>query len=123
MKIRLILVLIMFGLVFSMNLLAEDETGKEEFSHLNIVVTAQDHFDLASVYRKRAAYYRRQADDHKGMKEVYRKSADRSKGSVRESWEAMDEHCDAIISQLNGLAVMMDQQAEWHEERGSWQKG
>jgi len=121
MNIGRMFIILSFACLPALNVQAEQEIRDNEFPNLNIVVTAEDHFDLAAVYRKQAAYYRRQAEDHRGMKKVYRRSEESSEGSVRESWEMMDEHCDAIISQLSGLAVMMDQQAEWHEERGSWQ--
>ncbi len=98
--------------------LADQVPEKKEFSHLQMVVTAKDHFDLAATYREKARYYRKEADAHRAMKEVYRRSAEKSSGSVRESWALMDAHCDAIIELMDRVAGEMDELANLQEKGG-----
>ncbi len=79
----------------------------------SIEASMPEHYsELAKNYRKKAAYCTQEVKAHRKMKEIFRKSAEKSSGSVREEWAAMDEQCKGIIDLLERLAHEMDALAD-----------
>jgi chromosome segregation ATPase len=98
----------------SLFLLCSDTWTAEEPETLVFLETSmpENYFQLAKSYRKKAAYYRQEVQAHRKMKEIFRKSAEKSSGSVKEEWAIMDEKCNDVINLLERLAHEMDDLAD-----------
>jgi hypothetical protein len=73
--------------------------------------TPADHLAIAAFYERRAAKARAAAENHRKMREAYRKMG----GAVIEKWH-LDHHCDSLIADYEKIARADDEMAEAHRK-------
>jgi hypothetical protein len=87
--------------------------------------TAADHLALAKSYQDKATTYRKEAADHRTMAAAYKESVPGpTKGGGENPWaKKMEEHCLAIATDAEKLAIDADKATEFHTLRAKELQG
>lgn len=83
---------------------------------VKVPVTAEDNLAMAKRYTEKAAAWRAEAAMHRAMAAAYAKSHPDSKGGLRNQWAVkMENHCMAIVKDVEKLAADAEFAAKLHE--------
>ena len=121
-----------FVLAFAPVVLADqpkEKAAQEEAARENqpkVPATPEDHFALAKTYQEKAAAYRKEAQEHRKMAAAFRKgplNAQKPRGQENPRVKKMEQHCAAIATAADKLAVENQKAADFHTLRGKELKG
>lgn len=91
---------------------------------VKVPVTAQDHQDLAKVYREKVETYRKEVDFHRKMFDAYKaQAAPVGKGGQNPWVKKMQKHCQMLMKDAEKLAADAQKSVEFHELRAKELQG
>ncbi len=110
---------------FNFPVTAQDHSGHAVGQEMKVPQTAQEHWERAEYYKKKAAEYRGEAESHKKMLADYSKGVARNPKDTGENpyIKKMRLHCEKYIGAAENLAREADEMAKFHEMRAKEMEG